>query len=103
MLGPAELVGGRLVDRHRHRSRRRIAAVGAAMEDEGLGIGGFDHRSVSFVAGLSQAATERRPPAMLRLRCSATAAFTASLWVSGSRWPARSMVLSWALGRQSAR
>ncbi len=52
MLGPAELIGSRLVDRYRHRSRRRIAAVGSAMENECLGIGGFDHRSVSFVDGL---------------------------------------------------
>ena len=48
MLGPAELVGGRLIDRHRHRSGRRIAAVGPAMEDESLGILRLGHRVVSF-------------------------------------------------------
>src|SRR4051794_11988864 len=43
MLGPAELVGCRLVDRHSYRSCRRIGSVGPSMQDERLGILGLDH------------------------------------------------------------
>src|SRR4029077_12804051 len=95
MLGPAELVGSRLIDRHCHRSGRRIAAVGSAMQSEGLGIRGFDHLG-GFLHGLGlnlgQAAAGCRRPGVWRSKCCTMAALTASAWVSGSMWPAPSIV-----------
>ena len=43
VLGSAELIGRRLIDRDRDRSRRGIRTVGAPMECEGLGLRRFDH------------------------------------------------------------
>jgi hypothetical protein len=38
VLGAAELIGRRLVDRHCHRPRRRVGSIATAMQSEGLGI-----------------------------------------------------------------
>jgi hypothetical protein len=49
MLGAAELIRRRLVDRHRDRARGRVGPIAAAMQGERLGIlRGSRHRSVSL-------------------------------------------------------
>src|SRR5262249_54804507 len=85
-----------------------IGAVGAAMQDEGLGIRGLDHLSGLQMGWLNYAAAGRFRSALLRSallrnRCSTMAPFTTSLWVSGSMWPAPSMVWRRPAGRPSAR